>query len=70
MSMEMTFLPLILLGAAVLLLSIFFYYVPFLLWISAKVSGVKKIKNRPIRTMYGFFATFVKSPNSESPVHR
>ena len=38
--MEMTFLPLILLGAAVLLLSIFFYYVPFLLWISAKVSGV------------------------------
>ena len=36
----------------------------------AKVSGVKKIKNRPIRTMYGFFATFVKSPNSESPVHR
>ena len=38
--MEMTFLPLILLGAAVLLLAIFFYYVPFLLWISAKVSGV------------------------------
>ena len=30
----------ILLGAAVLLLAIFFYYVPFLLWISAKVSGV------------------------------
>ena len=38
--MEITFLPLILLGAAVLLLAIFFYYVPFLLWISAKVSGV------------------------------
>ena len=37
---EITFLPLILLGAAVLLLAIFFYYVPFLLWISAKVSGV------------------------------
>ena len=38
--MEITFLPLVLLGAAVLLLAIFFYYVPFLLWISAKVSGV------------------------------
>ena len=40
LSMETEFFPLILLGAAVLLLSIFFYYVPFLLWISAKVSGV------------------------------
>ena len=41
--MEMTTIPmfpLILLGAAVLLLAVFFYYVPFLLWISAKVSGV------------------------------
>ena len=38
--METEIFPLILLGAAVLLLSIFFYYVPFLLWISAKVSGV------------------------------
>ena len=38
--MEMTFVPLALLGAAILLLAIFFYYVPFLLWISAKVSGV------------------------------
>ena len=41
--MEMTTIPmfpLILLGAVVLLLAIFFYYVPFLLWISAKVSGV------------------------------
>jgi uncharacterized protein YqfA (UPF0365 family) len=28
------------LGLAVILLAIFFYYVPFLLWISAKVSGV------------------------------
>ena len=37
---ETNILPLILLGAAVLLLAIFFYYVPFLLWISAKVSGV------------------------------
>ena len=38
--MEMTFVPLALLGASILLLVIFFYYVPFLLWISAKVSGV------------------------------
>ena len=37
---ELNYLPFILLGAAVLLLAIFFYYVPFLLWISAKVSGV------------------------------
>ena len=35
-----TLFPLVMLGAAVLLLSVFFYYVPFLLWISAKVSGV------------------------------
>ena len=40
METEATFLPLVLLGAAILLLAIFFYYVPFLLWISAKVSGV------------------------------
>lgn len=32
--------PLMLVGAFILLLVIFFYYVPFLLWISAKVSGV------------------------------
>jgi Uncharacterized protein conserved in bacteria len=38
--MEATILPVFLLGAAILLLAIFFYYVPFLLWISAKVSGV------------------------------
>ncbi|MDD4592526.1 MAG: flotillin-like protein FloA [Parabacteroides sp.] len=38
--MEITILPFVLLGAAVLLLIIFFHYVPILLWISAKVSGV------------------------------
>ena len=38
--METEFFPFILLGAAVILLAIFFYYVPFLLWISAIVSGV------------------------------
>ena len=38
--MEVTILPFVLLGAAVLLLIIFFHYVPLLLWISAKVSGV------------------------------
>lgn len=37
---EVTFLPLALIGALVLLLALFFYYVPFLLWISARVSGV------------------------------
>lgn len=38
--MEMTYLPLVLIGATILLLVLFFYYVPFLLWISARVSGV------------------------------
>jgi len=38
--MQIPGLSLALLGAIVLLLMIFFYYVPFLLWISAKVSGV------------------------------
>ena len=37
--MDTTF-PLVVAGAVILLLAIFFYYVPFLLWISAKVSGV------------------------------
>ena len=32
--------PLVMLGIAILLLMVFLYYVPFLLWISAKVSGV------------------------------
>ena len=35
-----TTFPLRVVGAFILLLAIFFYYVPFLLWISAKVSGV------------------------------
>ena len=35
-----TTFPLMVVGAFILLLAIFFYYVPFLLWISAKVSGV------------------------------
>ncbi|MGN0223694.1 MAG: flotillin-like FloA family protein, partial [Muribaculaceae bacterium] len=37
--MELTFVLLV--GAAILLLCIFFYYCPFFLWISARVSGVK-----------------------------
>ena len=54
---DLNYLPFILLGAAVLLLAIFFYYVPFLLWISAKVSGVNisliqlflmRIRNVPV----------------------
>ena len=36
----MDFLLLMTIGVAFVLLCIFFYYVPFLLWISAKVSGV------------------------------
>jgi uncharacterized protein YqfA (UPF0365 family) len=40
MEIGLSFMPLVLLAAVVLLLSLFFYYVPFLLWISAKVSGV------------------------------
>lgn len=39
--MEFTFLPLALVGAVILLLAIFFYYVPFMLWISARASDVK-----------------------------
>lgn len=40
--MEITSLSLaIFIGAAFLLLCIFFYYVPFFLWISARVSGVR-----------------------------
>ncbi len=35
-----TTFPVFVVGAFILLLAIFFYYVPFLLWISAKVSGV------------------------------
>ncbi|HAC22646.1 MAG: flotillin-like protein FloA [Tannerellaceae bacterium] len=38
--MEPVIFPIVLLGLAILLLAVFFYYVPFLLWISAKVSGV------------------------------
>lgn len=38
--MESAIFPIVLLGLAILLLAVFFYYVPFLLWISAKVSGV------------------------------
>lgn len=38
--MEVNLLLFLLLGVAFVLLIIFFYYVPFLLWISAKVSGV------------------------------
>ncbi|MDD2526295.1 MAG: flotillin-like FloA family protein, partial [Bacteroidales bacterium] len=33
-------LSLIMLGMAIIFVMIFFYYVPFLLWISAKASGV------------------------------
>ena len=38
--MDLSYFPLAIAGAVLLLLAIFFYYVPFLLWISAKVSGV------------------------------
>ena len=40
--MELTSLTLaIIIGAAFVVLCIFFYYVPFFLWISARVSGVR-----------------------------
>lgn len=35
------YLPFILAGGGVILLAIFFHYVPFFLWLSAKVSGVR-----------------------------
>ncbi|HEY5570725.1 MAG TPA: flotillin-like protein FloA [Bacteroidales bacterium] len=38
--MEQLSLPFIMLGMAIIFVMIFFYYVPFLLWISAKASGV------------------------------
>ena len=37
--MELLF-PAIIIGIAIIFLLIFFHYVPFLLWLSAKVSGV------------------------------
>lgn len=39
--MEITILPLALSGIVILVLIIFFYYVPFMLWISARASNVK-----------------------------
>lgn len=36
----MIYLPIIVIIALIMLIAIFFYYVPFLLWLSAKVSGV------------------------------
>lgn len=38
--MQMEFFSLILLAAAILLVILFFYFVPFVLWISARASGV------------------------------
>lgn len=35
------YLPFILAIGAVILLAVFFHYVPFFLWLSAKVSGVR-----------------------------
>ena len=35
------YLPFILAGGVIIFLVIFFHYVPFFLWLSAKVSGVK-----------------------------
>ena len=35
-----TYLPFILLGGGLVFLIVFFHYVPFFLWLSAKVSGV------------------------------
>ncbi len=39
-SMDSTFLIALVIIAAVVILSVFFHYVPFVLWLSAKVSGV------------------------------
>ena len=35
-----SYLPFILIGGGLILLIVFFHYVPFFLWLSAKVSGV------------------------------
>ena len=35
------YLPFILAAGGVVLLAVFFHYVPFFLWLSAKVSGVR-----------------------------
>ena len=40
MIVDPTFIPFILVGGGIIFLFIFFHYVPFFLWLSAKVSGV------------------------------
>ncbi|MBQ4057152.1 MAG: flotillin-like protein FloA [Bacteroidaceae bacterium] len=40
MIIDPTFIPFILIGGGIIFLFIFFHYVPFFLWLSAKVSGV------------------------------
>ena len=40
MIVDPTFIPFILIGGGIIFLFIFFHYVPFFLWLSAKVSGV------------------------------
>ena len=49
---ELNYLPFILLGAAVLLLAIFFYYVPFLLWISGQSIGCKHLADTALPDAY------------------
>ena len=39
--MEPEFLPIVLAVGVIIFLVIFFHYVPFFLWLSAKVSGVR-----------------------------
>ena len=38
---EFNYLPFIVAGGIVIYLAVFFHYVPFFLWLSAKVSGVR-----------------------------
>ena len=38
---EPNYLPFILIGGGIIFVVLFFHYVPFFLWLSAKVSGVR-----------------------------
>ena len=38
---EPNYLPFILIGGGIIFVILFFHYVPFFLWLSAKVSGVR-----------------------------
>ena len=52
---EPNYLPFILIGGGIIFVILFFHYVPFFLWLSAKVSGVRiSLIRRKSGTRIGF----------------